>query len=400
MSPEAETKSKLFTSEYIFHTLIFFCVVCNFLVLVNTMPIYVMDKMNMNEAQAGVIVGILAIGILVSRFISGRLALIVGYKKLLLIGIIGTLILSTMYLFATTSLSLHIVRLLHGFFFGLTTNTNMTIVANIIPRERSGEGVGYYSLGQVISTAIGPLIGLSLAMRGMYTQVFILGALMMVICLVVFPLLHIKDISVDEKKSALKEGGKGFSSIFDTKVLAIAILAFFLCMGTTGTSSFMGPYAESINIPKAALMFFPVNAAVILVTRPFVSKMYDKRGANTVLFPAMISYAIGLFIAGQAQSTFPLLLAAALIGLGFGAITSSLLTIVVQLVPRTRISVANATYFMFFDSSAALGPIIMGIIISLWDFRGMFIVSGIIIVFCIPAYYIFHARKHKGRIET
>ena len=44
----------------------------------------------------------------------------------------------------------------------------------MIPRERYGEGIGYFTLGQTLSTAIGPAIGLLLIGRGGFDPIIII----------------------------------------------------------------------------------------------------------------------------------------------------------------------------------------------------------------------------------
>lgn len=62
----------------------------------------------------------------------------------------------------STLLVLDLVRLMHGIaYHGLSSTATGTIVANIIPASRRGEGIGYYMLSSTLATAIGPFLGLS-----------------------------------------------------------------------------------------------------------------------------------------------------------------------------------------------------------------------------------------------
>ena len=393
----SETKQKLISREYILLTLTFFLVTFGFFAIHNSLPFYVVDKFDMNEQQAGVVVGVLALGILSSRFIAGRLAIVLGYRKLLLCSLIGIVIVSFGYLSISSAMMLRIVRFLHGFFFGLVNNTNMTIVGSIIPKERSGEGVGYYSLGQVVSTAIGPFIGLSLSMNGNFSVVFLVNTICTGACLLVFPLLRIKNIGVKAKTVSVDQSGSKLSKFFEFSVLPYAIVAFLLFCNSSGTNSFVAPFAESIGLEKFVLYYFPINAAVIILTRPFVSKLYDKKGPRIVVLPAIGVLALGMLINSQTHQAYSLLIASALIGFGYGAISSALLATVVQSVSAERLSVANATYFMFVDLAASMGPMVFGTIIYMLGFRGSFIICFIIILVCAPIYF-FVSRKKSAKL--
>ena len=50
------------------------------------------------------------------------------------------------YLFASTIFLLLAVRILHGAGFGITTTTYGTVVSDLIPSARRGEGMGYFGL--------------------------------------------------------------------------------------------------------------------------------------------------------------------------------------------------------------------------------------------------------------
>ena len=46
-------------------------------------------------------------------------------------------------------------RLLHGFAFGIAGTATGTIIAQVIPMSRKGEGIGYFALSMTLATAIG-----------------------------------------------------------------------------------------------------------------------------------------------------------------------------------------------------------------------------------------------------
>ena len=58
------------------------------------------------------------------------------------------------YLFASTIFLLLAVRILHGAGFGITTTTYGTVVSDLIPSARRGEGMGYFGLSGTIAMAL------------------------------------------------------------------------------------------------------------------------------------------------------------------------------------------------------------------------------------------------------
>ena len=53
-----------------------------------------------------------------------------------------------------------IFRVVHGFAFGAVTVSGNTVVIDIMPSSRRGEGIGYYGLANNIAMSVGPMVGL------------------------------------------------------------------------------------------------------------------------------------------------------------------------------------------------------------------------------------------------
>src|SRR5699024_11459971 len=93
------------------------------------------------------------------------------------------LILGIFYFFNINIYLLLIVRVVQGIGVGLATTATGTIVSQIIPPSRTGEGIGYFSSSVVLAQAIGPLIGILLIQYFSYTYVFIFSLIIEIVCL-------------------------------------------------------------------------------------------------------------------------------------------------------------------------------------------------------------------------
>lgn len=88
---------------------------------------------------------------------------------------------TTVFYFFINSLAILIlIRILHGAASGVTSTATGTIVADIIPHERRGEGIGYYALSTTIAAAIGPFLGMYVTAHTSFYVNFVLclGVLM------------------------------------------------------------------------------------------------------------------------------------------------------------------------------------------------------------------------------
>ena len=89
------------------------------------------------------------------RIYAGKQVAYTGGKKMLLIGAALVLIVTSLYFLPLGLYGLIIIRFLHGVTIGVATTATGTIVAQVIPSSRSGEGIGYFSMSVVMATAIG-----------------------------------------------------------------------------------------------------------------------------------------------------------------------------------------------------------------------------------------------------
>ncbi len=384
-------KPQLWTKEYVIIGLVNFLTAMNFYLLMIIVSEYAMNRFDSTPGEAGFAASIFIIGALVARLFAGKWMVRIGYKQMLQAGVLACLIMTLFYFWVNTVIVLLLVRFLHGAAFGITTTAAATIVADIIPPERRGEGIGYYSLSQTIATAIGPFVGIFLSQHGSYSMIFAACSLVAGISLLMSPFLSLRPKVYAEEPM---QGTRGFrlSKFVETRVIPIAIVCLLIYLGYSSIVSFLTVYAKEIHLVDAASFFFIVYAALVLISRPVVGRLFDLKGENTIMYLAILVFALGVFLLSRSYHGYELLLAAALVGLGFGAIQSSTQAIAVQITPLHRLGLANSTYFMFSDIGMGIGPLLVGFIIPFIGYRGMYtVVSGVALA-CLFIYYLVHGR--------
>ena len=102
--------------------------------------------------------------------------------------------------------------------------------------------------------------------------------------------------------------------------LPISLVSFFFALVYASIVSFVSVYAEELQLTEIASYFFIVYVIALLISRPFTGKWFDQYGANVIMIPSIISFALGMFLLSQAEGAFLFLLSAAFIGLGWGHI--------------------------------------------------------------------------------
>ncbi len=391
-------KSKLWTSNFIATFSVNFLTALCFYFLMIVISLYAIKTFNSSLSQAGFAASIFIIGGLVSRLFCGKWIGLIGYKRTFCIGLAVNVVMSCLYFCVNSVSHLLIVRFMHGAGFGITTTATATIVAFIVPKERCGEGISYFGLSQILATAIGPFIGMLLLRHGSFNTIFMVCTIISGACLLIMPLVSLPKLELTNEQ--LKEMKQlSLNSFFEFKVIPIAVICMlvFFCYSTVMT--FLAVYSENINLSHAASFFFVVYAIVILISRPITGRLFDVKGENVIIYPAIVLFTIGIALFSQAHAGYILLIAAGLIGMGVGTIQPSSQAIAVKLVPRHRIGLANSTYFALADIGMGMGPIIAGFLISFTGYRGMYVGVSICAAFCFLLYHLFHGKNVAARIK-
>ncbi|MBN1631497.1 MAG: MFS transporter [Thermoleophilia bacterium] len=391
MTAGSATGQKLWTRGFLVITLENFLIAVNFWLLMTVVSKFATDRFGVSTALAGLAVGIFIIGAVIGRSLCGKWIHRIGQTRTIYVGVVVTLALTLVYLAAGNTLLLLLVRFLHGVAFGAAHVAAGTIVASVMPKERYGEGIGYFTLGQTVATGIGPFIGMLLIHHGSFDSVIIASAVASALGLALLPFLTVKDVELTAEQT---EETKGFRirSYIEPNAVPVALIAMVVYLCYSSVISFLALYAEDIRLVSAAGVFFVVFAAAVLVTRPLVGRRFDVKGENSVMYPAIPVYALGLVIVSQARHGAVLLLAAAVMGLGFGALQAAGQATAIKVTAPHRLGLATSTYYTFADVGAGVGPLLCGLLIPLTGYRGMYIVVAAVAAGCLVLYYALYGR--------
>jgi MFS family permease len=389
---EDSKREKLWTNGFILTSVVNMMLTLSLYLLLVTMAVYAMDTYDASVSTAGFVSSIFIIGTLFGRLYGGKNIARIGNRKMLLFGSAAVLVATALYFVPMGIYPLMGLRFLHGVALGLAATATGTIVAQIIPRSRSGEGIGYFSMSVVLATAIGPLIGVVLLNQYGFTSIFLFSLVMAVISL----LLSLR-VRPPEVEAPAVSSYKRFSlsDYFEARALPISSVMFVLAFAYSSILSFVTGYASDIDLVEAGSFFFLVYGVSVLLSRPVTGPLMDRKGANIVVYPALILFAAGMLTISQADTGWMLLLAALLIGLGYGNFQSISQALAIKATPRHRMGLANTTYFIALDLGLGFGPLVLGFIVPLLGFRGMYFSLVIVIIIGMVVYHLAHGMKSR-----
>jgi MFS family permease len=370
-----------------------------FLLLVIVMSTIATERFNASPAVAGLAVSIFVIGSFITRPVLGKRMHEFGQTRVLYIGSILSLALTLSYFAANSIELLLLIRFLHGAAHATTALAAGTIVAGVVPRERYGEGIGYFTLGQTISTAIGPFAGLLLLQYGGFNSIIITSSVLMAISLAAVPFLGAKDLVLTAEQRAETKGFK-LSNYIEPRAVPVCVALGLSYLCQSSVSSFLALYSEAVQLTAAAGVFFIVYAIVIFFTRPMVGRRFDVKGENSVMYPGIFIFAVSLAVIATAFHSAMLLVGAALMGFGFGIVSACGRALTVKVTPLHRMGQATSTFYIAGDTGLGLGPLFCGLLIPWTGYRGMYGVMAAIAALSFLLYHALHGRHAGGGTAT
>ena len=170
-------KAKLWTRDYTLVTCSNLFVSLNLYVLMVIASIFAMDTFHSSPGEAGFASGIFMIGSVISRLLSGKWIERIGRKKTFYGGLIFGLAMTLLYFAVNDIVLLFIVRFFHGIASGIALTAMGTIVSYAVPKERYGEGLGYFMLSLTLAMAIGPFLGIIVSRYAGFNMCFVACAI-------------------------------------------------------------------------------------------------------------------------------------------------------------------------------------------------------------------------------
>ncbi|MBQ2808113.1 MAG: MFS transporter [Bacteroidaceae bacterium] len=392
---------RLFTRSYIFMCLANFLTAFSFFLLVPTLPFYLVENFGLEPDIVGLVLSCYVVAVLCIRPFAGFVADVFPRKKVYVISYSLFALAFVGYLFAFTDIIMFIIlRVVHGFAFGALNTTGNTLVIDIMPSSRRGEGLGYFGVTNNLAMAFGPMTGLFLIEGGNYTLLFSAALLVACVGLLFAVLVKVKWRQPREKVE------KVFS--IDRFILLAGIpasVAFFMLAIPYGmTSSYIAIYASEVGITSGVGLFFTVQGAGLIVSRLLSGKRVDKgfitqtisRGIVIALAgvvgEALLALACGYSIGVGYVLYF---LSAFLIGYGFGTIFPAFNTLFINMAPHSRRATANATYLTGWDVGIGAGMLLGGAL-SVNGYSGSFAFAAILVLLAF-VYFVYFVAKHFMR---
>ena len=248
-------------------------------------------------------------------------------------------------------------RLLHGIGSGISAPLCLALASNSLPEEKMGSGIGIFSVGQAISQAIGPNMGLTLQQSIGFKPTFMIGGSIMIIALILAARIP---ENPNEKRLPFKIT---MDRIIAKEAVLPGLFMTIITISYATWNAFIAIYGAASGVKQVGL-YFTAYAIALLLLRPLAGKLSDKYGFAKVLFPAIVIFAGNLIALSRARTVVGFIIAGVLGAAGYGLCQPIVQSLSMQSVRREQRGAAGNTNYMFMDFGMLAGPIVGGAIVD------------------------------------
>lgn len=263
------------------------------------------------------------------------------------------------YAFIPSLEAIYAARLVHGMALSLSSTAYRTIVANLAPEDRRGEGMALGGLTYPLALMMAPAAGEVLADTWGTTVAFLIAAGLAVVALgVVWPFRA-------QGPGPTRAGGVPYAgtwSLLRRPALQIAVLASWVT-GMVGATlmAFVPLLGPELALPQTGL-FFTVFSALVLLLRVPAGRLSDRAGRMPVLVASGLLMTASCGAMAAARSPAAALTLAGATAVAYVGLRSPSEALVVDAAPRHRRGTGLALNFLAFDLGSSTGPLIMGVV--------------------------------------
>ena len=321
-----------------------------------TIPLYA-DSMGATASVVGMVVGTFAFTALGIRPFAGPAFDSFSKKKMLMVAIGFNLAALVLYGFASSIPALVVVRLIHGVGIGMGGPVSMSLVAEHVPAGRLASGLSIFSLSQAIAQVIAPACGLWLIEAVGYSGAYWIGAAA-VACSFLSIFVIPEQCGVEREPYKLRLG-----RMFSREAVPATVVLLLVSAAQMSVGTYVVLFGNMVGLHEMGI-YFTIYAIAMIATRPLFGRMADRIGAERMLLPTLVIFAVS-FVMIAHMTSMPMLVATAIVaGVGFGSCFPLLQTIAIQKAPENRRGAASNTSFIGLDTGALIGPVVAGNIID------------------------------------
>ncbi|KAF9126131.1 hypothetical protein BGW39_006843 [Mortierella sp. 14UC] len=375
-------------------------------IIVPIIPFIVSDKMDGGATDTGLLLAVYAVRILLSSPLFGILGdHFLSRRVPMLIGLIGMLLSTVLFMVAANFYVFLLARLLQGVAGGSVWTLGLALITDVFPANVLGVQMGKALVAYTLGLMMGPPLGGILYERGGYQAPFIFCCVITLIDFACRALIieereeivqalrtqgkqeeateEEAEVVAVRKKERLEEGTSFWKLIKNKRLLACVIVTAcnsFVFSGAEPTVPLHLASAFDLTSERIGLVFMAFSLPTL--TAPLSGALSDRFGAKGLCIVAIILCGMSVILTGVYQLSLSMIIFLfSIIGTTGTAILTPVLGEISAAVRTTGagdgFARAYAMFNMAFSIGVLVGPVVCGVVYERLGFRATcFTMSG------------------------
>ena len=328
-----------------------------------------LKELGAGEGKIGGLVAVTSLSAVVLGPFFGRLMDRRGRRPMIVVGnVLNVGVVGLYLLFHSLSPVLYLVRFLHGMAETMLYGALFTYAADIVPPSRTAQGLALFGVSAMLAITVGGVIGDVALAWGGYSVLFMtsLG------CALVGLVLSLPLTETHRGSGGEFEPPRAiWSTLVQSNLMPIWLVTWAFFFAQSGVFAFLKTYVMATGFGSLGT-FFSVYTLTAITQRLVGGWVPDRFGLTRVLGPALLSYALGLWLLGMAESVGLVWVAGFFCGLGHGYAFPILLGLVSQRARVTERGTAMAIYTTVDDGAVLMAGPVLGLAIEALDYSAVF----------------------------
>lgn len=335
-----------------------------FYLLIPIFPLYLIDEFQASKSMVGIVLASYTLAALLVRPLSGFLLDLFRRKPQYLLAFLAFVLTFISYPLATSINLFLLFRILHGISFGYVTTAGNSLVVDILPASRRGEGLGFFGVANNMAMVVGPMTSLFMHEKYEYNIIFYLAIATGLLGFIFAMLIRVKKPFEPKEIQPVS-----FDRFFLFKGFKAGLTLLLTGIPYGMFITYLAIYGNELGIKSGIGLFFSLLALGMITSRLFSGKMVDKGKLNKAIEIGLVVSFAGMFMLASLQhmtdvsqllTTVLFFVIPVILGFGYGMTFPAYNTLFVNLAPNNRRATASSTFMTSWDLGVGLGLVLGG----------------------------------------
>jgi MFS family permease len=333
------------------------------------LPLFI-ARLGGTEATVGAVMGSAGLAGLIVLPVVGATIDRFGRRRFFVTGIAGlTLVTVGFLLIQRLGPGIFVLRVLQGVSFSLAFTAAATLAAELAPRERRAQALGWFGISTLSTHAIAPALGEEIIRGAGFGALFVAAAAMSAIAVA---LAASVPGGAPRPTPASPDGAWRMDRI--QWVLAGTMVCCGLSFGAVVT--FIPTFVATAGLGRVGLFFGAYTAAAVL-TRVVGGGLSDAVGRRAVVLPTLLMLASAVLLLAFVGSPATLVAVAGLFGLAQGLSYPTLNAFAVDLSAEEHLGRVQALFNGAFNLGVTTSAFVFGAVTERFGYRPMFMMAAV-----------------------